>query len=773
MLLQRIKSLQLWKKKFVYIYMVLTLLLLVGCFVMGKADRSAINYQGEHVFEPGVATEGTILYENIALKPGVYQIVLLYNTDMDYSGLCSVREDTAHPRLFMTNGEHLYKGLYATSYDLWVFAPVDNAIVYTSYGGQGTLSTGDLMIVNTGKLWGMIGVLVFGLAVAGLFLAVYVSYNKQYKVKAETKWVALGLMVITFLASLPQIRNSMFGGADLTYHLQRIEAVKDGLLSGQFPVRIAPEWLFGYGYADPVFYCNTFLYFPALLRMAGFTVTISYNLFCIALNFATAWIAWYCFSKVFKDGRIGLMCSALYTLSFIRLYKLMMVCSVGEGSAITFLPLIFYGLYRILTEDTGNKTYRTAWFPLAFGYAGIIQCHVLSTEITLFVTVLVCVVCIRQIFKRPVFGALLKAAFGATGLSLWYLVPFLDYYLTQDFHIRHVSGRTIQERGLYPLQLLMNSWNNRIEEWLREMGCSEVEPGYIGWIFILSMAIFGSLWLCGSLRKGKVFSQKVPGILMDPVVRKTTKLSAVLACIFIAMSMRVFPWDCIQQSNVVVDALVSVIQFPHRFLGWATVFMCIVFGFCIYYFRGHKGVYMIAAFLTIVSILSSAMTFFYNNLLEAESLTLHNEESMGCGYISGAEYLVEGTNYSLLTFTGPVTEENVEISAYYKGPLSASVTCVNKNTKESYIDFPLLLYKGYRASTGAGEPLTVTWGDNYQIRVILPAKFEGDVEVCFESPFYWRISEVITGLSIVWIGICIVRYGKVEKLYVKGIKTNQ
>ena len=32
-----------------------------------------------------------------------------------------------------------------------------------------------------------------------------------------------------------------------------------------------------------------------------------------------------------------------------------------------------------------------------------------------------------------------------------------------------------------------------------------------------------------------------------------------------------------------------------------------------------------------------------------------------------------------------------------------------------------------------------------------------------ESPFYWRISEVITGLSIVWIGICIVRYGKVEK----------
>lgn len=763
MFLERMKSLQLWKKKLLYMYLALTLLLLVGCFVMGRIEREAISYSGEYAFEPGVATEGTIIYENIALKPGVYQLALIYSTDQDYSGMCSVREDTAHPRLFMTNGEHLYKGLSATSYYLWVFAPADNAIVTVSYSGQGTLSTGDLLIVNTGKLWGIIGVVLFGLSAFGLFGMIYVAYNRQYKVKTETKWVAFWLMAITLLASLPQLRNSMFGGADLTYHLQRIEAVKDGLLSGQFPIRIAPEWLYGYGYADPIFYCNTFLYFPAFLRMAGFTVTIAYNLFCIALNFATAWIAWYSFSKVFKDNRIGVMCSALYTLSFIRLYKLTMVGALGEGSAITFLPLIFYGMYRIFTEDTEDKAYKTAWLPVAFGYAGVVQCHVLTCEITAFVTLVVCVVCIRRVLKRPIFMALVKGAMGAVGLSLWYLVPFVDYYLTQDMHIRHVSGRTIQERGLYPVQLLLHSWSDVIRDRLIEVGFTEIEPAAVGLLFILALAVFFLLWICGRLRKGNVFAGKAPGVIIEPSARQTAKLSAILACILLAMTLRIFPWNQIQESSALMASLVSSLQFPNRFLGWSTVFLCMVFGFCVYYFRGRKGGYMAAILLTVISILTGPVYLLYNAFLEQGNLTLHNEESMGCGYISGAEYLVEGTNYSLLTFTGPVTEEKVKISAYYKGPLYTKATCVNVDTKEGCIDFPLLLYKGYQAITDTGEKLTITRGDNYQVRVILPAGFEGDVEVRFVSPFYWRISELITMLTFVWIGVCVVRYGKVEK----------
>ena len=195
-----------------------------------------------------------------------------------------------------------------------------------------------------------------------------------------------------------------------------IEGVKDGLLSGQFPVRLEPEWVNGHGYANGVLYCNALFLFPALLRLLGFTVTASYNMFGIALNVATALIAYYCFAKIFKNHYIGLFCSGLYTLSVFRIYRLMIVTAVGEGSALTFLPLILYGLYRVFTENPREKSYRTAWLPIAFGYAGIMQTHVLTCEITAFLTIIVCLVFIKKIFCLPTFLELAKGAAGAADL---------------------------------------------------------------------------------------------------------------------------------------------------------------------------------------------------------------------------------------------------------------------------------------------------------------------------------------------------------------------
>ena len=82
-------------------------------------------------------------------------------------------------------------------------------------------------------------------------------------------------MVISLVASIPYLCEYNITGADLTYHLQRIEGVKDGILGGQFPVRLEPRWVYDHGYANAIFYCNTFLYFPALLRLLGFTVSAS------------------------------------------------------------------------------------------------------------------------------------------------------------------------------------------------------------------------------------------------------------------------------------------------------------------------------------------------------------------------------------------------------------------------------------------------------------------------------------------------------------------
>ena len=69
----------------------------------------------------------------------------------------------------------------------------------------------------------------------------------------QRRQILFGIGVIAFFASIPYLYDGMVSGADLTYHLHRIEGVKDGLLTGQFPVRLEPRWVFDHGYANGIF----------------------------------------------------------------------------------------------------------------------------------------------------------------------------------------------------------------------------------------------------------------------------------------------------------------------------------------------------------------------------------------------------------------------------------------------------------------------------------------------------------------------------------------
>lgn len=77
--------------------------------------------------------------------------------------------------------------------------------------------------------------------------------------------------------------------------------------------------------------------------------------------------------------------------------------------------------------------------------------------------------------------------------------------------------------------------------------------------------------------------------------------------------------------------------------------------------------------------------------------TLYNEEGMGVGYTSGGEYRPEKTDTEKITFAGPVLGDGVKLDAYEKRYLHISMQCSNLGTTDSYIEVPLLFYKGYAA----------------------------------------------------------------------------
>lgn len=739
MLFNRIRTLSLYTKNSFRLIVLLLSLLCAFCVWRIVTPCESRQMDKYYYFEPGVPTSDTVVFDHIALRPGVYEIRLQYETDTDLAGLCNLRDSSVFTGGLLTNGEHLYSALHQTSYTAWLYESTEELEVVISYGGEGNLTVTGLTVVETNLLWTRLLTIFLFWGLAALALLTFYYYQQQYPLAENRRKVFFFCALIGFIASIPYLHDGVISGADLTYHLQRIEGVKDGLLSGQFPVRLEPRWVFDHGYANGIFYCNTLLYFPALLRMLGFTVTESYCIYCIVLNFATARIAWFCFGRIFEDDTIGLLCSGLYTLSIFRIYKLVITGAMGEGSAYTFFPLIAYGLYLVFATDPHAKRYKKAWLPLAVGYAGLIQTHVLTCEITAFLTILICLVFIKKIFRLPVFLELLKGALAALGLSMWYLIPFLDYYLTQDVHIKNISARTIQDRGLLLPQLAFQFWRSGLNTPQGDNGMQYSHPVGVGLIPILGLLVFAAMAFCDAYRNVKN-SQK-----------KTACTAAAFGTLLLLMSLNSFPWDKIQNLHPVSASLVSSLQFPNRFLGWGTACLVIVCGFLLWYWKGRRSVLFPMSILVLVIGIATSYIFLMDSVdREQEYFDLYNQESMGFGYISGAEYLIEGTDQTQLTFADPKTAENVTIFSYQKKGLHAELECMNTANYTSYIELPILLYKGYRAiDRTTNTPLVIDDSENHKLRLWLPADYEGNISIDFVEPLHWRLGELISLLTIV------------------------
>ena len=139
-------------------------------------------------------------------------------------------------------------------------------------------------------------------------------------------------------------------GHDLLFHLYRIEGIKNALLDGQFSVRVPYSWLNGYGYAVSIFYGDSFLYFPAVLRIIGFTVQGAYKAYVLVINIATILVSYYCFDKIIKDRKIAFAGCTVYSLAPYRLLCTYLRFSVGLKTEHIVLPEIRRKQFFYLSE---------------------------------------------------------------------------------------------------------------------------------------------------------------------------------------------------------------------------------------------------------------------------------------------------------------------------------------------------------------------------------------------------------------------------------------
>lgn len=541
----------------------------------------------------------------------------------------------------------------------------------------------------------------------------------------------LCLLGITVLACLPLFSNYLYVGHDLDYHLQRITAMAAELSYGQFPVRLTTTTLNGYGYANPLCYCELFLLLPALLYNLWLPLRTCYQIYIFAVTLATCLIAYFSFGRITESRRLGLLGAMLYTLSCYRLVCVYTRAAVGEFTAMAFFPLVLLGLYGIYTKD---KPRFADWLPMSLGMAAMVQSHLLSCELTALLLAVFCLLHLRDTLSPTRLLAWIKAALLAAGLSAWYLVPFFISGASIPFMVNGSFIGKIQSQGLYIMQLLSpfgTGFGGTSSGTSTDMTLS------LGLPLILGLALVCYCLLTQHSEKDRYFS-----ILYT---------AAGFFVFTVFLSLHIFPWDYVQSAlGRTAGKLAGMFQYPWRFLSLATVLLCLATLIAIRLLAGqHQALGRAAA------VVLAASALLMTGVMQAQILTEQGEVPRNVYSVADpsvtvaiGEYIIDGTSaYETIWAQPKPGSDALHLVRYEKQRGVACLTVQNEGA-EAAISLPIFNYGNYYAADENGQPFSITSGENERIVLTIPAGYTGTIRVWYHAPDYWRSFEAISAACL-------------------------
>ncbi|MDD3333957.1 MAG: hypothetical protein PHI98_00430 [Eubacteriales bacterium] len=685
------------------------------------------------------------------VRPGAYTLTIEYeahqylensfNNDQDGTAYCTVLSPNS-PMTVTMDTMSFYDDRTTMLNRFWV-RPLS---IPKDLRMEVVLNTGDLQIhslcIQEQPVYRWIQLLeaLLGTAVlvGGYML---VRARKRHKCTGFDKQLKTGFVLfgIILLSSMPLFTDFLYVGHDLLFHLERIASIAEELQAGQFPVRMQTGMLDGFGYATSLYYCDLFLYLPALLYNCMLPLRTCYQIYALLVNAATTLISYYCFSKMTKNKMFGLLGTAIYVLSTYRMANVHLRAAVGEYTAIAFIPLVALGLYQIYCSQ--KPRYRE-WLPLALGMAGSVQSHVITTEITAAFIGLIFIIYLRKSMRWARIAAFCKAGLLAAGLSLWYLVPLLTSMMSMDVHVNNVIPH-IQEHGVYLFQLLEILLPGSGLSLITASTNNEMPLG-VGLPLLLGLML--SLYCLIKSKEWKVEQRKEFRLM---------KICLILGVLAMLLSLRSTPWDSLKALlDERIAKLFLVIQFPWRYLAFATFLLAIstsIAMMLVYEFVRPQWKTISLLMVSAIVLTVGVFTLQFTNQVKGRSFNVINTwEEMDIG---GAEYLLENAATPYET-TVRTAGEGIRVISYEKKNSVARVVCENTGDEAGNVILPIYAYNGYAAyDESTGNRIEMNEYINRRLRLVLYPGYQGTVLVKYEAPTLWRISEAVSLLSYLWLAI--------------------
>lgn len=522
-------------------------------------------------------------------------------------------------------------------------------------------------------------------------------------------------LITMFVACSPLFTENCINGHDVEYHLLRIESLKEGILMGKPFLKVNVLFLGGAGYASSMFYPDFLLYFPALLRVIGVGINASYHLF-VALCFVLCYgVTYYSTRYITKNSYAATIAAVVLTLCEYHIDDVYTRSAVGEYTAFIFVPLVICGLYDLIYEDM-----RKPWL-LGAGYAGVLLCHTNTCLMCVLMGGLFCVYKCK-VFKNPkLLLKILVTVVVTILLTMFYWLPMVEQMCSAAFHFS-------------------TAWISPAE------AMREVSSVFYG--------VFPAVGIC-------LFIINLPRLMLTAKqehkdLLEFSTILLIFGILFALAATRLFPWERLGPH-------LETIQFPWRLYLMASVCLAVSGAIILFlYFRKEKA----REYTLLIVICMMVVSAFSNLERTDEGYYSYSDDYFAYEpftfNIIGGEWLpetVKDVEAIETTNDKAVTDQGKELLIHrWKN----SVTVEYPQESCTYVDVPMIYYKGYEACSltadGVRTSLTVTGdGNNGYCRVIIPQGLEAQqLDIYYKGTTLQMISYIVSILILIGIIVMIV-----------------
>lgn len=555
----------------------------------------------------------------------------------------------------------------------------------------------------------------------------------------KNHYVILLLCLLLLLGIvIPLCGVQTFLGHDVYFHMTRMEALAQEIEAGNVPARLYYFIYEGYGYASPMFYGDLFLIIPALLILAGVPMPLAYKAFMIICVCACLLMAYYCGKKMFKKRSSAVCFAFTYAVSSYFAVDVFTRAAIGEMQAFVFVPLAFLGLHSIINEE-GKY-----WYYLPIGLGCVLFSHLITSVMTAAFLLVYALIHSVKLVKAPKkIGAIALCALVFLLITASFMFPLLEQLADTEFLSTDGSSATVfgtmEQRSMTVKQLFsLFNLNEDHEYWI---------PNGIGYLPIILL------------------------VFRFVVLRKTRfcmgdgYFITANVCLFMISSL--FPWE-----KEFFQNLFGTIQFPWRIMLFATLFLALAAAdYCSRMEKTDVTTFTCFACIAGVCAFGSVYMPRYNTYASYEEtgtkVTYYKDKNIGYNIGTG-EYLPTGTKRGSLMYRGSVIKTdgtNKTFTQEKNGDIYVPIEY--SENMGTYIDLPLIKYKGYTAvftdKDGNETNLVPFYGENNVLRLYLEdIKTDGTVYVTYSGTAIQHISFWVNIIAVLCLGGWI--------LYSRGIK---